>query len=90
MAGLDHESAARFSFLLATPLILAAAALKLPALFHGSYPVLPILAGTLASGVTAFLSIKFLLRYFRTNTLTPFAMYCVVAGLVCVFALAGR
>lgn len=90
LSGLDHESAARFSFLLATPIIFAAAALKLPELFHTHYPILPAAAGFVAAAVTATISVKFLLRYFRTNTLTPFAWYCVIAGLISVFILAGK
>ena len=84
LKGLSHESAARFSFLLATPVILAAGVLKIPDLFgalgrgiHGQ-----VLAGSLASGVAAYLSVRFLTRYFRTRTLTPFAIYCFCAGLV--------
>jgi undecaprenyl-diphosphatase len=81
--GLSHEDAARFAFLLATPVILAAGALKIPDLsgplgsgIHGQ-----ILVGSLFSGIGAYLSIRFLLRYFQTRTLTPFAIYCAVAGL---------
>jgi undecaprenyl-diphosphatase len=80
--GLSHEDAARFSFLLATPVILAAGILKIPDLFgplgtgiHGQ-----VLAGSLASFLSAFLAVRFLTRYFHTRTLTPFAIYCVVAG----------
>ncbi len=81
LAGLDHASAARFSFLLATPIIFAAAILKLPVLFttHG-YPVHQILAGMAASAAAALFSILFLTRYFRTRTLLPFAYYCMLAG----------
>jgi undecaprenyl-diphosphatase len=81
--GLSHEDAARFAFLLATPVILAAGALKIPDLagplgrgIHGQ-----ILVGSLFSGIGAYLSVRFLLRYFQTRTLTPFAVYCAVAGL---------
>ncbi|GHF70703.1 undecaprenyl-diphosphatase [Amycolatopsis bartoniae] len=87
--GLSHEDAARFSFLLATPVILAAGALKIPDLtgplgagIHG-----PILAGSLASFVTAYLAVRFLTRYFHTRTLTPFAVYCGLAGLAGVLWL---
>jgi undecaprenyl-diphosphatase len=80
--GLTHEDAARFSFLLATPVILAAGVLKIPDLFgplsngiHGQ-----ILAGSLASFVSAYLAVRFLVRWFHTRTLTPFAIYCAVAG----------
>ncbi|HVV12267.1 undecaprenyl-diphosphate phosphatase [Amycolatopsis sp.] len=83
LRGLSHEDAARFSFLLATPVILAAGALKIPDLtgplgagIHG-----PILAGSVASFVSAYLAVRFLTRYFHTRTLTPFAIYCGVAGL---------
>jgi undecaprenyl-diphosphatase len=80
--GLSHEDAARFSFLLATPVILAAGVFKLKDLtgplgagIHGQ-----VLAGSLASGVLAYFSVRFLTRYFETRTLTPFAIYCVVFG----------
>ncbi|HUO38872.1 MAG TPA: undecaprenyl-diphosphate phosphatase [Mycobacterium sp.] len=80
--GLSHEDAARFAFLLATPVILAAGALKLPDLagpmgagIHGQ-----VLAGSIASFVTAYLAVRYLTRYFQTRTLTPFAVYCVIAG----------
>jgi undecaprenyl-diphosphatase len=82
LRGLSHEDAARFAFLLATPVILAAGVLKIPDLFgplgvgiHGQ-----VLAGSVASFVTAYLAVRFLTRWFRTRTLTPFAIYCVVAG----------
>jgi undecaprenyl-diphosphatase len=80
--GLNHEDAARFAFLLATPVILAAGVLKLPDLLgpdgagiHGQ-----VLVGSLASGIGAYVSVRFLTRYFETRTLTPFAIYCAVAG----------
>ncbi|GAA5201674.1 undecaprenyl-diphosphate phosphatase [Rugosimonospora acidiphila] len=80
--GLSHEDAARFAFLLATPVILAAGALKVPDLFgplgngiHGQ-----VLAGSAASFVCAYLAVRYLTRYFETRTLTPFAIYCAAAG----------
>lgn len=82
LRGLSHEDAARFSFLLATPVILAAGVLKIPDLFgplgagiHGQ-----VLAGSLVSFVSAYLAVRYLTRYFHTRTLTPFAIYCVLAG----------
>ena len=82
LRGLSHEDAARFSFLLATPVILAAGALKIPDLvgplgagIHG-----PIIAGSIASFVSAYLAVRFLTCYFETRTLTPFAVYCVLFG----------
>lgn len=82
--GLDHTNSARFSFLLATPIILAASVLKLPELLNsGSAGAIgPIIVGSIVSAVTAYLSISFLTKYFETKKLTPFAVYCVVAGLL--------
>jgi undecaprenyl-diphosphatase len=79
--GLSREDAARFAFLLATPVILAAGALKAPDLIskgHGIYG--PIVAGSILSGIGAYVSVRFLVRYFQTRTLTPFAIYCVLFG----------
>jgi undecaprenyl-diphosphatase len=90
LRGLSHEDAARFSFLLATPVILAAGALKIPDLvgplgagIHG-----PIIAGSIASFVSAYLAVRFLTRYFETRTLTPFAVYCVLFGTASLIWLA--
>jgi undecaprenyl-diphosphatase len=86
--GLSREDAARFAFLLATPVIFAAGALKVPDLVqygHGIYG--QILAGSILSGIGAYVSVRFLVRYFRTRTLTPFAIYCVVFGLASVLYL---
>jgi undecaprenyl-diphosphatase len=80
--GLDHEDSARFAFLLATPVIFAAGVLKLPSLFgsagdniHGQ-----VIVGSLICGVTAYFTVRFLVRYFETRTLKPFAIYCLIAG----------
>ena len=87
--GLSREDAARFAFLLATPVILAAGALKIPDLLgplgHGIGG--QILLGSVASGVGAYLSVRFLLRYLRTRTLIPFGVYCLIAGLASVLYL---
>jgi undecaprenyl-diphosphatase len=80
LAGLDHESAARFSFLLATPIILAASVLKLPELFHAQFSVWPLLFGAGIAALAAYFSLAFLVQYFKTNTLMPFAWYCIIAG----------
>ena len=82
LAGLSNEDAARFAFLLATPIIGAAAVLKLPDLLGPQGDGLrgPALVGALCAAVTAYLSVRFLLRFFETNRLTPFAVYCTVAG----------
>jgi undecaprenyl-diphosphatase len=81
--GLTHEDAARFSFLLATPVILAAGVLKIPDLFGplGTGIGGQVLAGSLASFVAAYLAVRFLTKYFENRRLTPFAVYCVIAGL---------
>lgn len=84
VVGLSHEDALRYSFLLATPIIGAAALLKLPELFvFGGWEAVDVVSlGAIASAVAAYFSVKFLTKYFKTNTLTPFAIYClVVAGL---------
>jgi undecaprenyl-diphosphatase len=82
LRGLSHEEAARFSFLLATPVILAAGVLKIPDLFGplGAGIGGQVLAGSAASFVAAYAAVRFLTRYFETRTLTPFAIYCVLAG----------
>ena len=82
LRGLDHEDAARFSFLLATPVILGAGIYKLPDLIGplGNGIRGQVVVGSFFSGVTAYLSVRFLMRYFETRTLTPFAVYCVVVG----------
>ncbi len=89
LVGLSHEEALRFSFLLATPIIGAAALLKLPELFRsGSRPALEnALLGAICAGVAARVSIKILTRYFQTKTLTPFAIYCAAVGLLSLIAL---
>ena len=84
LVGLSNEDAARFSFLLATPIIGAAAMLKLPELLgnEGNGVRGPALVAALCAALTAYLSVRFLMRYFETNRLTPFALYCFVAGLL--------
>ncbi len=85
LRGLDHEDAARFSFLLATPVILAAGLLKLPALAGPAGDGIrgQVILGALVAGIAAYLSIRFLVRYFETRTLTPFAIYCLLMGALC-------
>jgi undecaprenyl-diphosphatase len=84
--GLDHEEAANFSFLLATPVILLAGLYKLPSLMGslGDGVRMQTLVGALCAMVTAYLSVSFLTRWFKTRTLRPFAIYCLVAGVLCV------
>lgn len=84
LVGLSHEDSARFSFLLATPIIGAAALLKLPSLLlpENQPLLLPTAIGALCAALTAYFSVRFLMRYFHTNTLTPFAVYCAIAGIL--------
>jgi undecaprenyl-diphosphatase len=85
---LNHEDAARYSFLLGTPLIGAAALLEVPQLFGQSANVLMlVIAGMVVSGVAAFLSTRFLLKYFETGHLYPFAAYCWGAGILSLILL---
>ena len=81
-SGLSREDAARFAFLLATPVILAAGVLKVPDLTGhlGNGIRGQILVGSMLSGIGAYVSVRFLVKYFQTRTLTPFAIYCVLFG----------
>jgi undecaprenyl-diphosphatase len=86
LRGLSHEDAAKFSFMLATPVILAAGVYKVPTLtgpagahIHGQ-----VIVGFLVAGIAAYASIKFLTRYFTTRTLTPFAIYCLLGGAISI------
>lgn len=90
LRGLDHEDAARFSFLLATPVIFAAGVLKLPSLFGPAGQGIggQVVVGALVAGVAAYGAVRFLTRYFTTRTLTPFAVYCLVAGVASIVRFA--
>jgi undecaprenyl-diphosphatase len=89
LGGLQHKEAARFSFLIATPIILGAAVLEVPHFFHhqaesGGFGPLVWVAGVVA-GITAYASTAFLMRYFGRHdfeALDPFAYYCVAAGVI--------
>jgi undecaprenyl-diphosphatase len=96
LAGLKHEDAARFSFLLATPVIAGAAVLEIPKLRHLPAGTAAVSGGTLwlagiLAGITAYASTAFLMRYFRTHeenpALDPFAYYCWAAGLLALLWL---
>jgi undecaprenyl-diphosphatase len=90
LTGLSNEDAARFSFLLATPIIGAAGVLKLPELFGSAGDGVrgQALVGALAAAFATYLAVKFLLRFFKTNRLTPFGIYCICAGLIFTVAFA--
>jgi undecaprenyl-diphosphatase len=85
LVGLSHKDAARFAFLLATPIIGAAALLKLPELAGSQGDGIrgQALVASLASAASAYLSVRFLMRYFATRTLIPFAVWSVGFGLFC-------
>lgn len=90
--GLSREDAARFSFLLATPVILAAGALKVGDLFGplGSGIRGQVLFGSVLSGVGAYLAVRFLTRYLANNSLRPFGAYCIAAGTASLVLFAVR
>jgi undecaprenyl-diphosphatase len=79
---LDHEEAANYSFLLATPVILLASLLEIPTLFKPGVTIGPVeaIAGCVVAGITAYASVVFLTRYFQHNDLRPFGWYCLLAG----------
>jgi undecaprenyl-diphosphatase len=83
MVKMTHKDAARFSFLIGTPVILAAAVIEVPRLFHQTmFPFGTILLGMIISGVAAWLSTAFLEKYFEKGRLDPFAYYCWIAGIL--------
>jgi undecaprenyl-diphosphatase len=90
LVGLSNEDAARYSFLLATPIIGAAAVLELPKLLGSQGNGLrgPALVGGLCAALSTYFAVKFLLKYFQTNRLTPFGIYCILAGVLASVALA--
>lgn len=84
LRGLDHEDAAKFSFLLATPIIFAAGFYKIPDLLgHNGDGIRPqVVVGSIVAGLAAYGAVRFLERFFRTKTLYPFAAYCLIAGAI--------
>jgi undecaprenyl-diphosphatase len=88
--GLSHADAMRFSFLLSTPVILAAGLLKVPDLAGslGNGIRGQVLVGSAAAAAASLFAVLFLARYFRTRTLTPFAIYCVAAGVISIIRFA--
>jgi undecaprenyl-diphosphatase len=82
VAGLRHQEAARFSFLLAAPTILGAGVIEVPQLFSSGVPLGEYAAAAVLSGAAAYASARFLLSYFRSGRLDPYGWYCIAAGLV--------
>ena len=89
MVGLSHEDALRYSFLLATPIIGAAAILEIPPLLssHNAALIAASAWGDVFAAFGDWFAVKFLTRYFKTNTLTPFAVYCLAIGIVSLIIL---
>jgi len=85
LRGLNHEDAAKFTFLLATPIILAAGVYKLPDLTgpNGKGILGQVIVGSIAAGIAAYIAIRWLSKYFETKTLLPFGIYCLAAGAGC-------
>ncbi len=83
---LDHEDAARYSFLLATPVIFAASVLEIPRLFAtgSSVALEQSMVGCVVAGITAYASVAFLVRWFRAHDLRPFGWYCLAFGTLCL------
>jgi undecaprenyl-diphosphatase len=90
LAGLSNEDAARYAFLLATPVIGAAGVLKLPELLGSTGDGVrgQALVGAIAAALTTWAAVKFLLKYFETNRLSPFGVYCICAGIFCLVVFA--
>jgi undecaprenyl-diphosphatase len=90
LRGLDYETALNFGFLLATPIIFAAGFLKLPSLAHADAAGIrgPALVGALVAFAAALVAVRFLTRWFKTRTFTPFGIYCLVVGLASVVRFA--
>ncbi len=90
LSGLSNEDAARYAFLLATPIIGAAGVLKLPELIGpaGNGVRAQALVGALAAALSTYLAVRFLMRFFETQRLTPFGIYCIIAGVTYSLILA--
>jgi len=89
---LSHDDAARYSFLLATPVIFAASVLEVPQLFKAqAHDILAQAAvGGILAAITAYASVAFLTRYFHANDLRPFGWYCLIFGAVCLALTLGK
>jgi undecaprenyl-diphosphatase len=85
-SGLDYEDAARFSFLLATPIIFGAGLIKIPDFFSSLDNGVrgQILAGGVAAFIAAYITVRYLDRYFKEKTLRQFAYYCMSASIIFV------
>ena len=86
LRGLSRSLAADFAFLLSLPVILGASLFKLPKLAHGGLSGLygPLLVGTVVAFFATFISVKVLIKWFKTQSLRPFAFYCLLIGLISI------
>lgn len=82
LSGLRHQEAARFSFLMATPIIVGAGVLEVPVLFQGGVPLGEYLIDAVIAGICAYLSARFLIRWFKEGRLDPYGIYCVAIGVI--------
>ena len=82
--GLSHSAASDFAFLLATPVILGAGLLKIPDLFNPeiSHILGPVLVGSIIAALGTYISVKILVNWFKNHTLYPFAIYCLIIGMI--------
>jgi undecaprenyl-diphosphatase len=94
VAGLRHEDSARFSFLMATPIILGATVLEAPKLLHsGATLGGPAIVSGVVAGVVAYASLAFLMRYLHRHefeAMRPFSLYCATAGLLSLAVMAAK
>ena len=88
--GLSHSAASDFAFLIATPVIFGAGLLKLPKLFDPeiSHIIGPVIVGAIVSAICTYISIAFLVKWFKTHTLYPFAIYCLIVGSLSIWRFA--
>ena len=87
LAGLRHQEAVRFTFLLATPIIAAAAVAEIPELVRPGVPLVEYTAAAVVAGLAAYASARFMVRWFKEGRLDPYGIYCVGAGLVALALL---
>ena len=84
LSKLNHSVASDFAFLLSLPVILGASIVKLPELFttDANQLMRQIIAGSIVSFICTYISVTFLVRWFKTRTLYPFAIYCLIVGIL--------
>ena len=90
LSKLNHSVASDFAFLLSLPVILGASIVKLPQLFttDANQLIGQIAAGSIVSFICTYISVTFLVRWFKTRTLYPFAIYCLIFGILSLLRFA--